>query len=230
MCCMCCRLPARCRVPQPAPTHQPGPAPPFLCPLACLLQSDVSYEYFRDNFVLSTKSAYQPGQQVRRRAPLLCWLLAAVKAAIACVPTTPEPSALWAGPASCPPCPALACPTGLSPSPTHTNRPRPNPPTRQFPTGGPQVFISYGAQTNGSLFQYYGFTEQGNPNDVYSLTAAINGQPVKVGCVLCAAVGADVCWARQGCRLATTHQETGWTDCGTCFTGWMLPPAACSCW
>lgn len=29
-----------------------------------LLQSNVEYEYFRDQFVLSTKSAYKAGEQV----------------------------------------------------------------------------------------------------------------------------------------------------------------------
>jgi hypothetical protein len=55
------------------------------------------------------------------------------------------------------------------------------------------VFISYGAQTNGSLFKYYGFTEQGNPNEVYSLTAAINGQQVKVRTLWHAASISGVC-------------------------------------
>lgn len=44
-----------------------------------------------------------------------------------------------------------------------------------------QVFISYGAQSNGSLFQYYGFTEPGNPNDVYAFEAQLGGQAVQVG-------------------------------------------------
>lgn len=43
-----------------------------------------------------------------------------------------------------------------------------------------QVFISYGAQTNGSLLQYYGFTEPGNPNDVYAWRAALGAAPLQV--------------------------------------------------
>ena len=38
---------------------------------------------------------------------------------------------------------------------------------------GEQVFISYGAQPNSALFQYYGFTEIGNKNDVYAIYNAI---------------------------------------------------------
>jgi len=34
---------------------------------------------------------------------------------------------------------------------------------------GEQVFISYGAQPNSALFQYYGFTEVDNKNDVYAV-------------------------------------------------------------
>ncbi|KAG2482134.1 hypothetical protein HYH03_018920 [Edaphochlamys debaryana] len=34
---------------------------------------------------------------------------------------------------------------------------------------GEQVFISYGAQSNDSLMQFYGFSEQDNPKDVYVL-------------------------------------------------------------
>jgi hypothetical protein len=32
------------------------------------------------------------------------------------------------------------------------------------------VFISYGAQSNDSLMQYYGFAEANNPQDVYVMT------------------------------------------------------------
>lgn len=45
---------------------------------------------------------------------------------------------------------------------------------------GQQVFISYGAQSNGSLFQYYSFTEPNNPNDVYAFEALLGGRPVQV--------------------------------------------------
>ncbi|KAL4418760.1 hypothetical protein ABPG77_005771 [Micractinium sp. CCAP 211/92] len=82
-----------------------------LCPVvdainhSSLVESEVAYEYFRDTFVLSTKSAYKKGQQ---------------------------------------------------------------------------VFISYGAQSNGSLLQYYAFTERGNPNDVYVWQASIGGQQVQM--------------------------------------------------
>ncbi|EFN55457.1 hypothetical protein CHLNCDRAFT_52262 [Chlorella variabilis] len=82
-----------------------------LCPVvdalnhSSLVESDVAYEYFKDTFVLSTKSAYKAGQQ---------------------------------------------------------------------------VFISYGAQANGSLLQYYAFTEPGNPNDVYAWEASLAGQPVQL--------------------------------------------------
>ncbi|KAL4457348.1 hypothetical protein ABPG75_012213 [Micractinium tetrahymenae] len=82
-----------------------------LCPVvdainhSSLVESEVAYEYFRDTFVLSTKSAYQEGQQ---------------------------------------------------------------------------VFISYGVQSNGSLLQYYAFTEQGNPNDVHVWQASIGGQQVQM--------------------------------------------------
>jgi hypothetical protein len=41
---------------------------------------------------------------------------------------------------------------------------------------GEQVFISYGAQPNSSLFQYYGFTEVGNKNDVYAVYGAELGK------------------------------------------------------
>ncbi|PRW57714.1 SET domain-containing [Chlorella sorokiniana] len=82
-----------------------------LCPVvdainhSSLVESNVEYEYFRDQFVLSTKSAYKPGEQ---------------------------------------------------------------------------VFISYGAQSNGSLLQYYAFTEPNNPNDVYAFEAAIGGQKMQL--------------------------------------------------
>jgi hypothetical protein len=39
-------------------------------------------------------------------------------------------------------------------------------------TPGEQVFISYGAQPNSALFQYYGFTEIGNKHDVYAVYGA----------------------------------------------------------
>lgn len=39
---------------------------------------------------------------------------------------------------------------------------------------GEQVFISYGKQTNDSLFQYYGFTEKGNPNDTIVVEGTSN--------------------------------------------------------
>lgn len=45
----------------------------------------------------------------------------------------------------------------------------------------PQVFISYGAQSNGSLLQFYAFTEPNNPNDVYAFQASIGGQQLQVG-------------------------------------------------
>lgn len=48
---------------------------------------------------------------------------------------------------------------------------------------GEQVFISYGAQPNSALFQYYGFTEMGNKNDVYAVYAAElqnNGEKVNL--------------------------------------------------
>jgi hypothetical protein len=45
-------------------------------------------------------------------------------------------------------------------------------------TPGEQVFISYGAQPNSALFQYYGFTEVDNKNDVYALE---NGELQKNG-------------------------------------------------
>lgn len=38
------------------------------------VQSNVEYEYFRDQFVLSTKSAYKAGEQVG--AALFCWACA----------------------------------------------------------------------------------------------------------------------------------------------------------
>lgn len=38
---------------------------------------------------------------------------------------------------------------------------------------GEQVFISYGPQTNDSLFQYYGFVEGSNPHDTYSIMATV---------------------------------------------------------
>ncbi|KAI7838732.1 hypothetical protein COHA_007528 [Chlorella ohadii] len=81
-----------------------------LCPVvdainhSSLVESNVEYEYFRDQFVLSTKSAYRAGEQ---------------------------------------------------------------------------VFISYGAQSNGSLLQYYAFTEPNNPNDVYAFDAAVGGQKLQ---------------------------------------------------
>ncbi|KAL4858313.1 Histone-lysine N-methyltransferase setd3 [Chlorella vulgaris] len=82
-----------------------------LCPVvdalnhSSFVESDVAYEYFKDTFVLSTKTSYQAGQQ---------------------------------------------------------------------------VFISYGAQSNGSLFQYYSFTEPNNPNDVYAFEASLGGRPVQL--------------------------------------------------
>ncbi|KAL4526230.1 hypothetical protein Ndes2437B_g07484 [Nannochloris sp. 'desiccata'] len=48
---------------------------------------------------------------------------------------------------------------------------------------GEQVFISYGPQPNSALFQYYGFTEMGNKNDVYAVYAAElqnNGEKVNL--------------------------------------------------
>jgi hypothetical protein len=42
---------------------------------------------------------------------------------------------------------------------------------------GEQVFISYGPQSNSSLMQYYGFTEDGNPNDIYVFDATLDGAP-----------------------------------------------------
>jgi SET domain len=44
---------------------------------------------------------------------------------------------------------------------------------------GEQVFISYGAQPNSALFQYYGFTEVGNTNDVYAVYNAEIGKENK---------------------------------------------------
>ncbi|EFJ50052.1 hypothetical protein VOLCADRAFT_104004 [Volvox carteri f. nagariensis] len=41
--------------------------------------------------------------------------------------------------------------------------------SREFKKGE-QVFISYGAQSNDSLMQYYGFAEANNPQDVYVMT------------------------------------------------------------
>ncbi len=42
--------------------------PRLVCAAPALpMQSEVAYEYFRDTFVLSTKSAYKKGQQVGRR-------------------------------------------------------------------------------------------------------------------------------------------------------------------
>lgn len=82
-----------------------------LCPVvdalnhSSVVESEVAYEYFKDTFVLSTKSDYKKGQQ---------------------------------------------------------------------------VFISYGAQSNGSLLQYYAFTEQGNPNDVYVWQAQMGGAPLQL--------------------------------------------------
>lgn len=61
---------------------------------------------------------------------------------------------------------------------THLTLPCPTPPRRA--PHAPQVFISYGAQANGSLLQYYAFTEPGNPNDVYAWEASLAGQPVQV--------------------------------------------------
>lgn len=43
-----------------------------------------------------------------------------------------------------------------------------------------QVFISYGAQSNGPLFQYYGFFEPGNKHDVYEVRAEVGGKQVKL--------------------------------------------------
>lgn len=160
----------------------------------------MSYEYFKDNFVLSTKSAYQPGQQVRLHAPphgrprdrsassrascfagrppaCTCRQLAPPEAA--CPP--PQNQACFGHGLAC-------CLPRLTPHPTLTKPQLP-------PACCPQVFISYGAQTNGSLFQYYGFTELGNQNDVYSLTAAIGGQPVKV----CVAWACSLCFVWVAC-------------------------------
>jgi hypothetical protein len=36
-----------------------------------------------------------------------------------------------------------------------------------------QVFISYGAQSNDSLLQMYGFVEPDNPHDVYTMTTLL---------------------------------------------------------
>ena len=51
--------------PPPPPLNQHAPAPPPPPPPPHPPQSDVAYEYFKDSFVLSTKSAYSPGEQVR---------------------------------------------------------------------------------------------------------------------------------------------------------------------
>lgn len=56
----------------------------------------------------------------------------------------------------------------------------PPPPTPHPPSPQTQVFISYGTQTNTSLLQYYGFTEQGNPNDAYQFEATLGGQSIQV--------------------------------------------------
>jgi hypothetical protein len=42
---------------------------------------------------------------------------------------------------------------------------------------GDQIFISYGAQSNDSLLQYYGFTEPGNPHDEYVIESATVAGP-----------------------------------------------------
>lgn len=46
---------------------------------------------------------------------------------------------------------------------------------------GQQVFISYGPQTNDSLFQYYGFVEDNNSHDMYNLFAIMdNGENIEL--------------------------------------------------
>jgi hypothetical protein len=53
------------------------------------------------------------------------------------------------------------------------------------------VYISYGKQSNGSLLQYYSFTEPGNPNDVYAFDAVLGGTNVQVLSCIATRVGCD---------------------------------------
>lgn len=159
------------------------PAPP--------MQSEVAYEYFRDTFVLSTKSAYKKGQQVGRRT---CVPLKACR----CGCEAPaQQAASTAGQLSLvPPLPASL-------------------PTRCPISYMPQVFISYGAQSNGSLLQYYAFTERGNPKDVYVWQASIGGQQVqvrKLGGLLPDEEASTVCLPHSLYTVSGRSLRCGWVS------------------
>lgn len=62
-----------------------------------------------------------------------------------------------------------------------------------------QVFISYGAQSNGSLLQYYAFTERDNPNDVYAFEATIGGQKMQARLMRCGCLQGRVAFVSRRC-------------------------------
>lgn len=180
--------------------------------LLCCPQSDVAYEYFRDTFVLSTKSAYKKGEQVGPRRPACrahsrgLVLPRCCSSGHApggrCRPALSAAPAYWLDPH--PPTPYTHTTTTTTHTHTHSTPTFTHP---AFRCHAPQVFISYGAQSNGSLLQYYAFTERGNPNDVYVWQASIGGQEVQVSggqrghCLPRQASGCAGRWQRQQAQI-----------------------------
>lgn len=66
---------------------------------------------------------------------------------------------------------------------------------------GEQVFISYGAQSNDSLLQFYGFVEPGNPNDSYTVPD-LREALLMAGC---ASVAASIESLPHGQKVSRSH-------------------------